>query len=670
MLNYLFQYIEDLMKYINSLAILLTLTLYASQSAALERQFNDLNTMAEFALFDSLDVAGTESQMSKRAAVLFYLYLDSDKNFPFAYSISHLTLAIERSATTPRVEKAFKLVFMDSYGESWSRWGNGLKQINQQMVQRLHFGYRLSKLMYQANLQVSDLNENSLSPQARSYYQDIKKLMPLFYEIHSATQSGIELSESTKDRHFQEFVQWEHAYIIQPKIENLFKNLPSAFQYMLRNVPGRIVEFPLNLAFKVRTTLNLQCFNNNTYLKTEDFLDPEVRIAQAEAFYLQMKRINFDPSYSCFNDDYYITQFPFSFLSNPEQFTYMYYDTLSDLRLKSDNERWLHAQYQNIPLEEFAAIPSPNVQVHPQDRAMLSMLTNAVQKNDYINNTYHKIAVELSQCMGVERKVGNWYDFAKWASISGGKVISESKFKELPWFRKLELGIADKMDWTSKDLQVEYFTRANTLIALEMLPLGKTFLEVYCGDKPADSFEAFHSFIPLDGSHSQYIFDAFKNYFNAIHETNYRKKVEFIALASTLQVMGEQLRVDDNLDAVFDIDTRFKLGNYIFRLVSTKNGGLVLGEGEHEKQVPLHKDVSTKDTMIELRIIGNPDYLELHSKYELPQNIWIDTYLKDSGVKDWSRWPNRFKFLIGMFRTNINYPGLLQEPKIKFADLF
>jgi hypothetical protein len=330
----------------------------------------------------------------------------------------------------------------------------------------------------------------------------------------------------------------------------------------------------------------------------------------------------------------------------------------------------MYQQYKDVPLEEFAKIPNPEVPVPLDDMVNLRMDSDPVARNKYINQTYFEIAQELQACTQSEG-FGNWYHFAVWASVSGGKVIDGSKFKNMRKRDRLGLWFSELMDWTNKEYMIEVFERANTLIALEMIPLGKHFLTQFCGPNAKKNFSNFASLFSDDSKHDQYVKAAFYQYFLAISEKSPKLKAERMALASTLQVMGEQIRVDDNLDAVFKMDPMLlrwseksflaRKGDFIVRLRSTQQGALQIGRS-NPIDLPLHENVSAIHTHKYLKNIELKAYRDLLDRYSLPYNVKLEDSYQDTATEDWSSWPKRFKFLAAMFRTVIATEQLQQAP--------
>ncbi len=611
----------------------------------------------------SVLAAGKSEEMAKRSMVLLKLYLDSGKQFKFAYAISHLTLAIERSATTPAVVNSLNLVGLKKEGKAWKGWGEDLKELNRMMVARLHFAYFLTKKVKEKGIHLFPAEVLYKYPKIQSFYDDTKELFESLNEIHDVFLTNEEIQKTTLERHFETFVTWEHLHFFQPKIEKKFNKLPWMLKYLLKNIPGRIIEVPMDFILKARTTLNLKCLGD-VYLKTENFMDASQRISQARQFYKLMEKIDFDPNYECYKDDYYVNPSHWAFTQNPEEFVKEYYDYISFNRNDGSTKAWLADQYRYVPVNEFAAIPSLKIEIIDQDRDNLKMNKDAIDRNRYINRTYHNIGNELARCTGTEGEIGNWYHFATWASVSGGKVIDGTKFYNLNGFQKGAFWVAELLDMThTRKEQIDFFKRANALIAIEMIPLGRKFLEMFCtGNEPTD-FSKFQSLLKLETEQDRLIRDAFYNYYKAIYETDINLKIEYVALAATKQVMGEQIRVDENLDAVFEYKGSLPFSG-TFEYISTKQGALEVGSDQ--SKIPLHISVKTKGTHKYLHKIELPEYQDLLEEYRIINDITGYSKYCRTATRDWSSIPQRLKFLIALFRSNLNNKSLLDSPDYEY----
>ena len=71
---------------------------------------------------------------------------------------------------------------------AWTQWGQGLKEINQQMVQRLHFAYFVSKLIHNNEVSIEDIRNatrrNTSITQVNQFLNDTIELYPHLALIH------------------------------------------------------------------------------------------------------------------------------------------------------------------------------------------------------------------------------------------------------------------------------------------------------------------------------------------------------------------------------------------------------------------------------------------------------------------------------------------------------
>lgn len=294
------------------LYIFLTLSFLSKGAFASE----DIYSKAKQLWQDAIKRTGTHNNMKRRAKVLLELYSDSNKNFPFALSISHLTLAIESSSHPDEFRKKLKKLRLEKMSQDLRFWGSALRKINQSIVSNLLFAYNWSYYLHDNRISPPSF-ENILkyAPSMKKQFSQTLEIMPVMMEIHKANDLGIQLSQHVLDRHFQKLVRWEHIKIVQHKLEDAFSRLNKILRFSLKHVPGRTIEkLFLSSIFSYRSTLNLQCFNEEVFLHTKNFMNFEDRIKQATKFYELLKDIDFDPELDCYNDPYYITGFEEEYL--------------------------------------------------------------------------------------------------------------------------------------------------------------------------------------------------------------------------------------------------------------------------------------------------------------------------------------------------------------------
>ena len=191
------------------------------------------------------------------------------------------------------------------------------------MFQRLYFAYKLSKYMVTQKFTYDDIDTSNFDLNFEEFLIDVDPIIADLAIIHTANANESVLSTGTKNQIFENLVYWEHMAIIQPELELIFGSLHSVLKYTLQNVPGRNIEkYLLEPLFDLRTTYNLSCFKDqDTFLKTNNFLDANDRVDQAMLFYDQVKdSIKKMSIIECFKDPYYIHSFPESFYQNTETY--------------------------------------------------------------------------------------------------------------------------------------------------------------------------------------------------------------------------------------------------------------------------------------------------------------------------------------------------------------
>ena len=103
----------------------------------------------------------------------------------------------------------------------------------------------------------------------------------------------------------EKFIEWEHYPIIHPRLKNSLLLVSERFEKMLKNIPGSIIEKTILRPFDIKTTINLKCFKKPRHIRTKNFLDTHERVKRAKEFLNELRKIEFDPSMSCFDDSYY-----------------------------------------------------------------------------------------------------------------------------------------------------------------------------------------------------------------------------------------------------------------------------------------------------------------------------------------------------------------------------
>ena len=316
---------------------------------------------------------------------------------------------------------------------AWTQWGQGLKEINQQMVQRLHFAYFVSKLIHNNEVSIEDIRNatrrNTSITQVNQFLNDTIELYPHLALIHRG-----EVEFWNKKDIALAFARWEHQKIIQARIEKLYENMPSFIQFAVRNVPDTGIEFFSKRAANQDHTRS-QVLKSFQSLRTSNFIDSASRIKQASAFHDLLAHNSYDPENKCFKDPYYTSKFPKQFHDNPEQFSRWYYDLITKDKkdiFANSTERWLQKNYRDLPIVEIAAMPSLSIEISPYYQRLLEMDREPLVRNLEINQSYLDLSQKLMSCLGFrrDRPFANWYHYAYYASHSARKVISGDFFIE------------------------------------------------------------------------------------------------------------------------------------------------------------------------------------------------------------------------------------------------
>ncbi|MBT3586225.1 MAG: hypothetical protein HN509_15060 [Halobacteriovoraceae bacterium] len=332
-----------------------------------------------------------------------------------------------------------------------------------------------------------------------------------------------------------------------------------------------------------------------------------------------------------------------------------------------DPKRWIDFQWKSIPEQYRVAKPSANFPITTNDAQFLSQRYDPIKKNIYINKTYHQIGNQLSDCLGVEGEIGNWYHFATWASFSAGDIINGKKYEELSrienagsWLMGVSGLLLDKSE------QQKLFSSVNSQIAIEMIPLGRAFIKEFCLADSKKDWQNFSSKMVNRSPEDKLLKAAFKFYAEAISENDRDKKIEKITLASTLQVYSEQMRVDPALDLMFDLASPLGVGRQMLKRHSTNMGNYIMRNNGSETAIKLSDDINAILTPPELQVIDDPKLKALYRLYGIIFTDCPDPFA-DTGGTDWSSLRQRKIFLSALFRGHIANPDLLGDPHPNFA---
>ncbi len=327
---------------------------------------------------------------------------------------------------------------------------------------------------------------------------------------------------------------------------------------------------------------------------------------------------------------------------------------------------WAKEQWKLIPLEQRLSIPDISIKIDIQDQVNLKIDADPLLRNNYINSMYGIIGNQLARCMNNNNSnIANWYHFATWASKSAGDVISGKKFQELGKFKKTLFwaGGATRA-FKNKKLQKELFANTNAMIAIEMIPLGKTFLDLFCTKKNDIPFKQFENIFNARLKYEKTLLKAFEFYYSAIKARGSNEKLEYITLGSIYQVIAEQARIDRILKSIFTSKIISKKLDKIYKKIATKEGKLTIGS-KYKTHVYLNKNVKTNILPSDLRVIQNNDFIYLNRNYEISNDLKVNDHsFKGTAVKNWGDLTQRTKFLIAFFRSYIKSKHILDMPGI------
>jgi len=240
---------------------------------------------------------------------------------------------------------------------------------------------------------------------------------------------------------------------------------------------------------------------------------------------------------------------------------------------------WAGEQWSSLPRGQRASVPVVRISVDEVTRRRLDVHADPLSRNIYISSVYAMMGKELASCANPGVQLGNWYHFATWASVSAGEVISRRKFAALDGPSRAALWIGAAAQYIpTQDTRVEIIANTNMLIALEMVPIGRAFLDTFCVEpRTPRPFSDFSSLFTPAEEHERMLVDAFALYHEAIYEEDVARRVELVTAASILQVVSEQTRVDQLINAFFASDFGVAAATSFYRGAATDAGALHVG---------------------------------------------------------------------------------------------
>lgn len=325
--------------------------------------------------------------------------------------------------------------------------------------------------------------------------------------------------------------------------------------------------------------------------------------------------------------------------------------------------------------------PNQSFPLPMAERRWLNATFDPIERGVKISRRYHELAESLSRCLNPNGvRVGNWYDFATWASDSANDVINGKKFESstsyLNQFRSAyhhgRISMKDLMvdkkidqsfqlanytlqktgldDWNTLEnymiKQQRIFADTNYAIAAEMIPVGEAFLESFCSGKSIqnNSTSNDESFFGRFYRSESGLKTAFVSYRAAMLEKDLKKKAEKILLGSIEQVFYEQARVQNNLQTSLSAAPR----------ALTLSAGFFFGT----QGIRLHRNIRVVTLSDSLKIIENQQLKAVFQGLGLESGDPGETY-EGSACKNWSELSCRKRYLAPLFREL-----LIGEPEL------
>ena len=241
---------------------------------------------------------GEEDQMRERSKAFLDLYQENNY-FLFGLSTAHLTLAIDRFASMgPYLLNKFPSLQKKKIIKDLIIWGKELRKINKKMTQLLLFSH---KVFYQSNYPtfriINAIKNDHL------ILHDLAEIISLHENWKILKSPNLQLPKAMEVA--AAFIEWEHRTVIKPRLHKSLMKIEERLESWLRKVPGKTFEKIIPKTTRVKTTISLDCFEEKKHIHTKDFLNTEERIIRAKEFLYELKKIHFDPTMACFDDEYY-----------------------------------------------------------------------------------------------------------------------------------------------------------------------------------------------------------------------------------------------------------------------------------------------------------------------------------------------------------------------------
>lgn len=321
------------------------------------------------------------------------------------------------------------------------------------------------------------------------------------------------------------------------------------------------------------------------------------------------------------------------------------------------SKSWLKSQWELLPEDERPTVPSSRIFIGPEVRRGIDLKKSHLKRNRYLNSTYAQLAQDFSACF--QSPAASWYNFGHWASRSSGKFISGESFRGMDPVRRIGQGVLGNLHLTPNQEELAALLgRTNFIIGIEMIPLGQSFLKMFCrrDTQIVLPFSYFEKLLPeLDRARGE-LKEGFRMYHQALTEPRQDHKIRLIAYGTILLMMGEQRRAQRNVDAVFrfaDLETRGVI-EHIYRGIAAASAGLEMSGGA---MIPFNKDVSSELMHPALSEVPFESILSLHRELGVPLTPEKNRF-HSTAVSDWGNLGQRLGFLVAVVRGHVTRPEL------------
>lgn len=357
------------------------------------------------------------------------------------------------------------------------------------------------------------------------------------------------------------------------------------------------------------------------------------------------------------------------------------------LSISSSMKNFIQKEWSNIPALYRGVMPPQNFEVSPEDQKMLRYSVDATIRNQYFNSRYAQLSDQLSRCLVANNSsnnaifIANWYHFAKWASISAGKVINNSKFQSLNVLDQKMYQALQSSGMVAKVSAIkENFSATNLLIALDMIPVGAHFIAEFCNSEALSNpqllektvfyqslsqeqklgyfkstafYQNLNCSVSQDESH-RLLCDAFAYLWLSLYENELKPKMELILYADILQVISEQIRVDDNLKMIFKTDPALPVVSpYILHKMMSLTQ-YSFGELSNPMILDLTKDLSLDSLSPWLIELKNQYLVKFFANLRLINKLNVKdsnfNFYPNTATHNWANFSQRIKYLAAMFR--------------------